>query len=208
MEKRILSLSGGRDAVTLVTENNTLVATRRSAPVVQAFFLAIGILLVAVFLLLFFFVIGSALIGAVTEKSLLLLVLGIVFLAGCIPGILWFFLLQGRLFSFMVRVDTHRQLYSLRNGLIVARLSLAAEDTISILPMYNRGDWGYAAKLKRGRSIWYWPIIPVDIIGTKYNAFMKAKSIKQFIESGVPSIRVSLEQWGAAEIKPDVEYIR
>lgn len=206
MEKRTLILSGGRNAVTLVTENNTLVATRRSAPVAQALILVVCTLLLAGFLFPFFFLVGRALIATIAEKSLLAFVLGIAVLALCILAVPYCLWLQGLFFSTTVRIDMHRRLYLLRNGIIAARLSLPPGTTISIVPVYSSGDWGYAAKLKRNWRILHWPIIPPTLIGTKFDAFMEAKSIKKFIEKGVPSLNVSLDRWGTEEIIPGVDY--
>lgn len=208
MEERLLLLSGRRAPVTLVTENNALVITRRSAPVALAFLLAACTLLLIGLLLLGFVAIWIMLKVAVTETSLLAFVVCIVLLAACIPGGYACLAVQGLLFPFMARIDMHQHLYLLRNGFRVARLSLAADATISIVPVYSRGGWGYAGNLKRGRSVCSWPIIPSAVIGTKHDAFLEAESVKQFIENRVTSLRVSLDQWGKAEIKPGVEYIR
>lgn len=208
MEERLLILSGGRDPVTLFAENNVLVVTRHSAPVAQAFLFAVCMLLLSGFLSLGFVAIWIMLKIAVTEASLLALVFCVVLLAACIPGVRVCLWLQGLVFPFRARIDLHRHYYSLRNGVMVARLSLSADATISIVPAYSRGAWGYGCTLKRGRIVCSWPLIPAAVIGTKHEAFVEAESVKQFIENRVPSLRVGLDQWGRAEIKPGVEYIR
>ncbi|NLB81879.1 MAG: hypothetical protein GX800_09815, partial [Clostridiaceae bacterium] len=144
----------------------------------------------------------------VVETSLLAFVFCIVLLAASIPAGYACLSVQSLLFPFMVRIDMRRHLYLLRNGFRIARLSLAAETTISIVPAYSRGDWGYAANLKRDSRGCSWPIIPATVIGSKHKAFLEAESVKQFIENRVPSLRVSLDQWGTAEIRPNIEYIR
>jgi len=208
MEEQLLLLSGRRAPVTLVTENNALVVMRRSAPAVQAFLFA-SCTLFSIGLLYFGLVaIWIMLKVAVAETSLLAFVVCIVLLAAWIPGGYACLSVQGLLFPFMVRIDMRRHLYLLKNGFKVARLSLATETTISIVPVYSRGAWGYAANLKRGRRGFSWPIIPSAIIGTKYDAFLEAESVKQFIENGMPALRVSLDQWDTAKIRPKVEYIR
>ncbi len=212
MEKRTLILSGGRNAVTLVTEDNTLVAMRSSVPVVQALILAIGLLLVIVSPFIVFYLL-YALVFPITGSPLFNIILCIIVLIGCIPEVIYCLQVQGMLFSFTARIDMHQRLCLLRNGIINARIPLAEEETISIVPVfpkfrYSYRAWGYVAKLKKGRRIWYWPMIPSTMIGTKYDAYMEAKSIKQFIEEGVPSLHVSLDRWGKEEIKPGVEYIR
>lgn len=207
MKEQLLLIRGRRVPVALVTENNTLVVMRRSAPAVQAFLLAFCTLLSIGLLVLGFVAIWTMFKVAFAETSLLAFVFCIVLLVLSIPAGYACLSIQSLLFPFMVRIDMHQHLYLLRNGFLIARLSLAAETTISIVPAYSRGDWGYAANLKRARRGYSWSIIPAAVMGSKHQAFLEAENIKQFIENRVPSLHVSLDQWGTAEIIPNVEYI-
>lgn len=208
MEDQLLLLSGHRAAVTLVAKNSMLVVTRRAAPFALAMLFAFSTLLIIGLLLFGVVCIWIMLKVAVTETSLLAFVVCVVFFAAYLPGCYAFLSIQSLLFPFEARIDVNHRFYLLKNGFKIARLALAGDATVSIVPVYSHGAWGCAVNLKRGRNLCSWPVVPSTVIGTKHDAFVEAERVKLFIESAVLPLRVVLDQWGTTQIGPNVEYIR
>jgi hypothetical protein len=110
--------------------------------------------------------------------------------------------LQGTLFPFRAVVAQDR--YRLANGLLRLSRRISPETTrITIVAIYDGGDWGYGGNLKTSGSRIPWPLIPSRIIGTKYDALQEALKIRDWLRKNSPVTEVTLEKWGNIEqIKP------
>jgi hypothetical protein len=136
----------------------------------------------------------------VAQPSFLLLVLMLVFSLALIPGtgaLLW---AQGLVFAFVVRIDSERLRYRLSNGLILASLALPAHGcVITVYPVHSRGDWGYAACLRRSRRGLPWPVVPAAIVGSKSKARREAQESMEWLRTHLGFAEVRLEKWDASE---------
>jgi hypothetical protein len=132
----------------------------------------------------------------VAEPSLLLFSVMLVFALTLIPStgaLLW---AQGLVFAFVVRIDSERLGYRLSNGVIRASLALPAHGcVITVYPVHSRGDWGYAACLRRSRRGWPWPVVPAAIVGPKSKARREAQESMEWLRKHLDFAEVRLEKW-------------
>jgi hypothetical protein len=146
---------------------------------------------------------------AVTELSALAGVFALLLGIAWIPALWGWIVIQGLLFPFKVTVGEGR--YRIANGLLRFSLSLRMEEAVVVIySIYNRGDWGYEAKIKRkkGRRFGL-PFIPGPAMSTKHEALQEAQRICQWLQENSAIGEVVLSKWGDTEqIKPGIDYIR
>lgn len=144
---------------------------------------------------------------AITEFSLLAMLMAAMFGVGLAICLWVFSLVQGLFFPFKVILDARR--YCLANGFVRAvRPCRLNEAEVVICPVYMRGDWGFAARIRPTNRSWKWPLVPARVIGSKHEALQKAIRLKEWFEQNTGVGRVALQKWGSIEcIKPGVDYI-
>lgn len=144
---------------------------------------------------------------AITEFSWLAMLMAAVFGVGLAICLWVFSLIQSLVFPFQVILDARR--YRLANGFVRAvRPCRLNEAAIAICPVYLRGDWGLAARIRPTNRSWKWPLVPASVIGSKHEALQMAITLKEWLEHHTGVGQVALQKWGSLGcIKPGVDYI-
>lgn len=144
---------------------------------------------------------------AATERSLLALLVAVVFLVAVCPAVYTLVRLQGLLFRFSVSLSLHE--YRIYNGFVRWRRRLRNKVVIVIFPTYSRGAWGYGGKAVLGIKALHLPLIPQSIVGTKHSALREAERVCEWLRDKPGVAEVRLAKWGDRDqVQPGVDYIR
>ncbi len=207
-DARLLLSEGGQRFSTLASVNGVVTIHRPRGDLETLFFMVpasfFGLLVIAggmVALVLMSWI-------AVTEFSPLAMLMAAMF-GVCSAIVSWVvFAIQGLVFPFKVTLRNGR--YYLANGFMrLVRPCRIDEAEADISPVYMRGDWGLAARIRPGSRSWRWPLLPARVVGSKHEALQVAIKLQGWLRENTNIGRVELVEWGDVKgIRPNVEYIK